>query len=49
MGALISAPHLEKVLNYVQIGIAEGAKLATGGHRVHPQGLRMAISWNRPS
>ena len=39
MGALISAPHLEKVLDYVQIGIAEGAKLATGGHRVHPQGF----------
>ena len=39
MGALISAPHLEKVLEYVQIGIAEGAKLATGGHRLHPKGL----------
>jgi betaine-aldehyde dehydrogenase len=39
MGALISAPHLEKVLDYVQIGIAEGAELATGGHRVHPQGF----------
>ena len=39
MGALISAPHLEKVLGYVQIGIAEGAELATGGHRVHPPGF----------
>ena len=39
MGALISAQHLEKVLEYVQIGIAEGAKLATGGHRVHPKGF----------
>ena len=32
MGALISTPHLEKVLDYVQIGIAEGVELATGGH-----------------
>ena len=39
IGALISAPHLEKVLDYVQIGIAKGAELATGGHRVHPQGF----------
>ena len=29
MEALISAPHLEKGLDYVQIGIAKGAELAT--------------------
>ena len=39
MEALISAPHLEKVLDYVQIGITEGAELATGGHRVYSQGF----------
>ena len=39
MGALISAPHLEKVLDYVQIGLAEGAELATGGKRLYPQGF----------
>lgn len=39
MGALISAPHLEKVLDYVQIGLAEGAELATGGKRLFPQGF----------
>lgn len=39
MGALISAPHLEKVLDYVRIGVDEGATLATGGNRVHPQGF----------
>ena len=39
MGALISEPHLNKVLDYVAIGTAEGAKVATGGKRLHPQGF----------
>ena len=39
MGALISEQHLQKVLNYVQQGVAEGADLITGGERVHPQGF----------
>ena len=38
LGALISEPHLNKVLDYVSIGQQEGARLATGGKRVHPQG-----------
>ena len=39
MGALISEQHLQKVLNYVDQGVAEGAELVTGGERVHPQGF----------
>lgn len=39
MGALISEPHLEKVLGYVSKGIDEGAELIAGGNRVHPQGF----------
>jgi betaine-aldehyde dehydrogenase len=39
MGALISEPHLLKVLDYVSGGVAEGATLAAGGARVHPQGF----------
>ncbi|XDZ64839.1 betaine-aldehyde dehydrogenase [Alphaproteobacteria bacterium LSUCC0684] len=39
MGALISEPHLKKVLGYVEKGIAEGASLVTGGNRLHPQGV----------
>lgn len=39
MGALISEPHLNKVLNYVEKGVAEGARLVTGGNRLHPQGF----------
>ena len=34
MGALVSKGHLETVDEYVQIGLAEGAKLATGGKRI---------------
>ncbi|MED1950144.1 aldehyde dehydrogenase [Brevibacillus centrosporus] len=34
MGALVSKSHLETVEEYVQIGLAEGAKLACGGKRV---------------
>ena len=39
MGALISEQHLQKVLNYVDQGVAEGAELITGGERVRPQGF----------
>ena len=39
LGALISEPHLNKVLDYVSLGQKEGARLATGGKRVHPQGF----------
>ena len=39
MGALISASHLGKVLDYVNIGRAEGAQIATGGKQIHPQGF----------
>jgi betaine-aldehyde dehydrogenase len=39
MGALISEAHLNKVLNHVKNGVAEGADLITGGNRVHPQGF----------
>jgi len=36
MGPLVSKAHLEKVQNYIQIGIQEGAKLVCGGKR--PEG-----------
>lgn len=34
MGPLVSQGQLERVLNYIQVGIAEGATLVTGGRRV---------------
>jgi len=35
-GALISAQHRQKVLSYIEIGLAEGAKLLHGGQAVQP-------------
>jgi len=35
MGALVSLPHLEKVLSYVELAKEEGGKVLTGGTRVH--------------
>jgi aminomuconate-semialdehyde/2-hydroxymuconate-6-semialdehyde dehydrogenase len=34
MGALVSKSHLEMVDQYVQYGLSEGAKLATGGKKI---------------
>ena len=38
MGPVISARHREKVLGYIEKGVAEGAKLVTGGPEA-PEGL----------
>jgi acyl-CoA reductase-like NAD-dependent aldehyde dehydrogenase len=34
IGPLVSQEHLGKVLSYIQLGEADGAKLLTGGHRL---------------
>ncbi|NRD76274.1 aldehyde dehydrogenase family protein [Bacillus sp. BRMEA1] len=34
MGPLVSQPHMEKVLSYIEIGKQEGATLACGGNRM---------------
>ena len=39
MGAIISAEHQKRVLDYIQIGVDEGAVIATGGKAAHPQGF----------
>ena len=39
VGALISQEHMDKVLRYIEIGLAAGARLVTGGHRVVRDGL----------
>ena len=39
MGALISKRHLAKVLDYVKIGVDEGASIVTGGNALQPQGF----------
>lgn len=39
MGPLISKAHMEKVLDYIQIGLQEGALLVCGGNRIIGGGL----------
>ncbi|WP_368296869.1 aldehyde dehydrogenase family protein [Cytobacillus firmus] len=39
MGALVCNEHMNKVLEYIQIGLDEGAKLACGGKRMTNNGL----------
>ncbi|MNU55066.1 2-aminomuconic 6-semialdehyde dehydrogenase [compost metagenome] len=34
MGAVVSKPHMEKVLSYVELAKEEGGTILTGGHRV---------------
>lgn len=41
LGALISQEHLDRVLNYVDIGKQEGAKVAVGGERIGSRGYFM--------
>ncbi|WP_412984252.1 aldehyde dehydrogenase [Pontimicrobium sp. IMCC45349] len=38
IGALVSKPHLEKVLNYVEIAKEEGGKVLYGGHKLTIEG-----------
>ena len=39
VGALISPAHADKVMDYIASGVAEGATLVAGGHRVQVDGL----------
>lgn len=41
LGPLVSAQHLDRVLGYVGSGLAEGARLATGGTRLERPGYFM--------
>lgn len=35
MGALVSKPHLEKVISYIELAKTEGGKIIAGGNQVH--------------
>jgi aminomuconate-semialdehyde/2-hydroxymuconate-6-semialdehyde dehydrogenase len=39
VGAIVSKPHFEKVLSYLDIARAEGAKVLCGGAAVQPEGF----------
>ncbi|MGB0850226.1 MAG: aldehyde dehydrogenase [Bacteroidia bacterium] len=38
MGAIVSKPHYEKILSYIDIAKSEGGKILTGGEAVHLDG-----------
>lgn len=38
MGALVSKPHLEKVLSYIELAKEEGGQILTGGHKIEMTG-----------
>lgn len=42
MGPLISEPHMNKVLSYIELGKEEGATLLTGGYRIEEKGYYVA-------
>lgn len=44
LGAVVSEPHMEKVLGYIELAKEEGGKVLTGGERVRPEG-RCAEGW----
>lgn len=38
IGAIVSKPHYEKVLSYIELAKSEGANILTGGKALHPSG-----------
>lgn len=38
IGAIVSKPHMEKILSYIELAQQEGGKIICGGKQVHPEG-----------
>ena len=49
LGALVSKPHLEKVLSYVELAKQEGGTILTGGERVYLKGEFSEGFYMRPT
>jgi aminomuconate-semialdehyde/2-hydroxymuconate-6-semialdehyde dehydrogenase len=49
LGALVSKPHLEKVLSYVELAKQEGGTILTGGERVYLEGEFSEGFYMRPT
>lgn len=49
IGALVSKPHLEKVLSYVELAKSEGGTVLTGGERVQLDGEHSEGFYLRPT
>lgn len=39
MGAIVSKPHYEKVLSYIELAKQEGGRVLAGGEALHPEGF----------
>lgn len=49
LGAVVSKPHMEKVLSYVELAKEEGGTILTGGHRVIMEGEYSEGYYLRPT
>jgi aminomuconate-semialdehyde/2-hydroxymuconate-6-semialdehyde dehydrogenase len=38
IGAIVSKPHYDKILSYIELAKEEGGTILAGGHSVHPEG-----------
>lgn len=38
VGAVVSRPHYEKILSYIELARTEGGRILTGGQALHPEG-----------
>lgn len=38
VGAIVSKPHYEKILSYIDLAVEEGGRILCGGKAVHPEG-----------
>ncbi|MFM7015204.1 MAG: aldehyde dehydrogenase family protein, partial [Bacteroidota bacterium] len=38
IGAIVSKPHMEKILSYIDLAKQEGGKVICGGQQLHPEG-----------
>lgn len=39
LGAIVSKPHMEKILHYIDLAKREGGQILTGGVQLHPGGI----------
>lgn len=39
LGAIVSQPHMEKILSYIELAKQEGGKILLGGKQIHPDGI----------
>jgi len=49
MGPCINEQQLQTVMSYVEIGVKEGAKLLTGGHRLASGALAPKVGFHEPT